>query len=74
MTDMEKALDLIAKEVERKNRLEILFFNAVKLVDSNFLRGCMDLEEKLRFLKDELGLTDQEIEDLDIINECELDS
>jgi len=71
---MEKAIELVSKEIERRNRLEILFFNSIKLIDINFLKGCMTLEEKLKFLKYELGLTDQEIEELDIINECELDS
>lgn len=71
-TAEEKILELVANEVDRKNRLEVLLFNSIKLIDINFLRGCMSLEEKLKFLEDELGITTEEIEDLGIIEECGL--
>ena len=68
----ERIIEIISNEVEKKNRLEILFCNAIKLIDDNFLKGCMTLEEKLKFFEDELGITAQEIEDLGIIEECGL--
>lgn len=52
-----------------EERLKTLLFNSITFINTEFFELCV-IEEKVRVLKDELGFTDDEIKELNIIEEC----
>ena len=53
----------------KKERLETLLLNFITYFETEVFEN-MTLYEKIDFLKDEIGFTDEEIEELEIENNC----
>ena len=53
-----------------KERLIVIIQNFVKYLDTEFMEPCLTVDEKLDLLKKEMGFTDEEIENLNIVEEC----
>lgn len=52
-----------------EERLKILIENLIKLLDTELMEPLI-LEEKINILKKEIGFTDEEIKELNIVEEC----
>lgn len=52
------------------NRLRILLLNLITSLNEEILQYTSTTEEKLEFLKEKIGITDEEIKALNIVEEC----
>ena len=53
----------------KENRLQTLLINAISILCEEQMAG-LPLEARIRFLQEELGITYEEIQELNIIDEC----
>ena len=53
----------------KENRLQTLLINVISILCEEHMTG-LSLEEKIYFLQKEIGITYEEIQELNIIDEC----
>lgn len=51
-------------------RLKVIIVNLVKILDEELFTAKCSIDDKINFLIEEVGMTEAEIEELDIIEEC----
>ena len=51
-------------------RLKVIIENLVKILDEELFTGRTSVDDKIDFLVEEVGMTEAEIEELNIVEEC----
>ena len=54
----------------KNERLKVIIENLIKVLDEELFTGRASVDDKIDFLIDEIGMTEDEIEELNIVEEC----
>ena len=68
--DINKVRHNLIDEMQKNARLKVLLFNLITVLNQEMFTIEASVDDKIEYLKDEIGITDEEIKELDLIKEC----